>query len=90
MKTIKVAAVVNNAFNLKTVQISKIDWEKIGIEAGWINTEAKKKKSPKEHGYMDQCLKENKDKDSPGGYCASIVDKVKGTTDWRKGPKKDK
>lgn len=68
--------------------LSKSQWEFIGTQAGWINTEAKKKKkekkSPKEHGYIDQCMKENKDKDNPGGYCASIVDKVKGTTDWRK------
>jgi len=46
------------------------------------------KKKPTEHGFMDQCIEENKDKDDPGAYCASIVDKVKGTTDWRKGPKK--
>jgi len=43
----------------------------------------KEKKSPKEHGFIDQCIKENPDKKSPGGYCASIVDKVKGTTKWR-------
>ena len=53
--------------------------------------EAKKKKqynkSPKEHGFIDECIKKNKDKDNPGAYCASIVDKAKGTTDWRKGPK---
>jgi hypothetical protein len=48
--------------------------------------EAKKKakKSPKEHGFIEQCMKENSDKSDPGAYCASIVDKVKGTTDWRK------
>lgn len=51
--------------------------------------EKEAKKTPEQHGFIDQCIKENKDKDSPGGYCASIVDKVKGTTDWRKGPKKD-
>ena len=49
-----------------------------------------KKKSPKEHGFMDQCMKENKDKGDSGAYCASIVDKVKGTTKWRKGPKEKK
>lgn len=48
-----------------------------------------KKKSPKEHGFIDQCIKEHPDVDNPGAYCASIVDKVKGTTKWRKGPKKD-
>lgn len=70
--------------------LSKSQWEEIGTKAGWI-TEAKKKKekSPEEHGFIDQCVKKNKDKDDPGAYCASIVDKVKGTTKWRKGPKKD-
>ena len=43
-----------------------------------------KKKSPTDHGFMDQCIKENQDKDDPGAYCAAIVDKAKGTTDWRK------
>ena len=47
-----------------------------------------KKKTPKQHGFIDQCMKENDDKDNPGAYCASIVDKVKGTTDWRKDKKK--
>ena len=76
-------------------KLSKSQWELIGQKTGWINTEAKKKKSkgkkksPMQHGFIDQCIKENKDKKSPGGYCASIVDKVKGSTDWRKGPKKD-
>lgn len=54
-----------------------------------IDIEAKKKaKSPREHGYFQQCVRKNKDKKNPEGYCASIIDKVKGTTDWRKGPKK--
>jgi len=70
------------------IKLSKSQWEFIGQKTGWLNIEAKsKKKSPKEHGFMDQCIKENKDKDNPGAYCASIVDKVKGTTEWRKGPK---
>ena len=81
------------------IKLSKSDWELIGAKTGWLNVEAKKKKdkkdkkgykhSPKEHGFIDECLKKNKDKDNAGAYCASIVDKVKGTTDWRKGPKKD-
>ena len=49
----------------------------------------KYKKSPTEHGFMDECIEKNKGKDDPGAYCASIVDRAKGTTDWRKGPKKD-
>lgn len=48
---------------------------------------AKKKKefdkSPDEHGFMDECMEKHKDKDDPGAYCAAIVDKVKGTTEWR-------
>ena len=71
------------------IKLSKSQWELIGTKTGWINTEAKKKKTkkPTEHGFIDQCIEKNKDKDNPGAYCASIVDKVKGTTDWRK--KKD-
>ena len=81
MKLIKQA---DNKFKLSLTQE---EWEKVGQENGWITTEAKKKKkkkSPLEHGFIDQCMKENKDKDNAGGYCASIVDKVKGTTEWRK------
>ena len=73
------------------ITLSKSQWEFIGEQAGWINTEAKKKDykhSPKSHGFVEECIKKNKDKDSPGGYCASIVDRAKGTTDWRKGPRK--
>jgi hypothetical protein len=69
--------------------LSKAQWEEIGEQTGWIKSEANKK-SPKQHGYIDQCIKENKDKDDPGAYCASIVDKAKGTTKWRENPKKDK
>jgi len=82
------------------IKISRNQWETMGKKAGWIREacstcsehndkkdsgkEDTGKKSPKQHGFIDQCIKENKDKDSPGGYCASIVDKVKGTTKWRK------
>ena len=45
-------------------------------------------KSPTEEGFIDECIGKNKDKDDPGAYCASIVDRAKGTTDWRKGPRK--
>lgn len=88
MKVIKTASkVIKQASGKKSIKLSKSDWEKIGNEAGW--TVEAKKKGPTEHGFMDQCIKENSDKKDPGAYCASIVDKVKGTTDWRKGPKKD-
>ncbi len=45
MKSIKAAGskVVKQANGNQVVSLTKIDWEKIGIEAGWINTEAKKK-----------------------------------------------
>lgn len=65
------------------ITISKSEWLHIGEQAGWTK-EAKKAKSPKQHGFIDQCIEKNKDKEDPGAYCASIVDKVKGTTDWRK------
>ena len=81
------------------IKLSQSQWEFIGKKTGWlkddITVEAKKKKkkgykhSPKGHGFIDECIKKNKDKGDPGAYCASIVDKVKGRTDWRKGPKKD-
>ena len=83
MKLIKQA---NDKF---AISMTQEEWEKLGNENGWITTEAKKKgkgkkKSPMQHGFIDQCIKENKDKKSPGGYCASIVDKAKGSTEWRK------
>ena len=68
----------------KTIKISQHQWKEIGIQNKWIIS----KKSPTEHGFMDECMEENKDKDDPGAYCAAIVDKAKGTTKWRKGPKK--
>lgn len=70
------------------VTMTKTEWEKMGKDKGWMEVDAKKK-TPKQHGFIDQCVKENKDKKDPGAYCASIVDKVKGTTERRKGPKKD-
>ena len=88
MKIIKTAnsRVIKQANGKQSISLTKIDWEKIGTEMGWT---VEAKKSPREHGFIDECLKENKDKSDPGAYCASIVDKVKGTTKWRKGPKKD-
>jgi len=54
--------------------------------------EAKNKKdyehSPTSHGFIDECIKKNEDKKDSGAYCASIVDKAKGTTEWRKELKK--
>jgi hypothetical protein len=40
-------------------------------------------KSPTEHGFFDECVSKNKDKGDPEAYCASIIDKAKGTTKWR-------
>jgi len=79
---------------MATIKLSKQQWEFIGKKAGWLKIEESKKKkkykhSPKEHGFIDECIKKNKNKNEPGAYCASIVDKVKGTTDWRKSPKKE-
>jgi len=85
-KKVGAQARIVTANGKQTIKISKSEWESIGKKAGWMK-EAKKK-SPMEHGFIDQCIKENKDKGDPGAYCASIVDKAKGTTDWRKGTKK--
>jgi hypothetical protein len=55
-----------------------------------VVTGKKKKKynhSPTEEGFIDECIKKNPDADDPGAYCASIVDKAKGTTSWREGPR---
>lgn len=69
-----------------TLIISKDEWIKIGniIEA---KKKGKYKHSPMEHGFIDECIRKNQDKDDPGAYCASIVDKAKGSTKWRE--KKD-
>lgn len=83
----------------QVLSVTREEWEKIGTENGWIDKTASSekkeagssdyKKSPKEHGFMEECMRKNKDAKDPGAYCASIVDKAKGTTEWRKGPKKD-
>ena len=78
--------IVTASSGKKSVKISKAEWQSIGEKAGWTK-KAKKEKTPKQHGFIDQCMKKNEDKDNPGAYCASIVDKTKGTTDWRKGKK---
>ena len=140
MKTIVASGskLVKQAGGKQIIKLTKSDWEKIGIESGWIKEEAKKKKkvnpwavctksvgreneekfescvmdikkkqnmaetnqevkvaeskekkSPTEHGFFEQCVKENPDAKDPEAYCASVIDKAKGTTKWRKGPKKD-
>lgn len=66
------------------IKLSKSQWKEIGKKAGWVSEAKKEEKSPREHGFIDQCIEKNKDKDDPGAYCAAIVDKVKGTTKWRK------
>jgi hypothetical protein len=68
------------------IKLSKSQWDYIGKKAGWIkeSKSKKKEKSPMEHGFIEECIKKNKDKDDAGAYCAAIVDKAKGTTEWRK------
>jgi hypothetical protein len=66
------------------IKLSKSQWDYIGKKAGWIKEAKKKEKSPMEHGFIEECIKKNKDKDDVGAYCAAIVDKAKGTTEWRK------
>lgn len=39
---------------------------------------------------VGDCMKKNQDKvDDPGAYCASIQDKISGTTKWRGHPSKE-
>lgn len=71
--------------------------EKALQAAGWDDESVSKfgktvGKSPKEHGFMDACIarmegKSGWDKQKAGDFCASIVDKAKGTTKWREGKK---
>jgi hypothetical protein len=69
-------------------ELSKYNWILIGERAGWLKNHSKKnKKTPKEHGFLEQCVKDNSDKKDPYAYCASIIDKAKGTTKWRKNKK---
>lgn len=62
------------------------------LELNSVDIEAKKKKGkkPTQHGYFQECVRKNKDKGNPNAYCASIIDKAKGTTKWRTGPKGNK
>jgi len=66
------------------IKLSKSQWNFIGEKTGWIKEAKKKAKSPMEHGFIEECINKNKDKDDAGAYCAAIVDKAKGTTEWRK------
>lgn len=48
---------------------------------------------PTQHGFMEKCIlhmegKKGFNKERAGGFCASIVDRAKGDTSWRKGPRK--
>jgi hypothetical protein len=71
--------------------------EKALQAAGWDDDSVSKfgktvGKSPKDHGFMDACIarmegKSGWDRKKAGGFCASIVDKAKGTTSWREGKK---
>lgn len=88
------------------VNMNKIDEtvEKYIIEGSWKKlpsgwTEASVKKFAKsltnidgtEHGFIDACIKKMTGNiDDPGAFCATIVDTLKHTTDWRfKGKTKD-
>lgn len=82
---------INHLGVIMQIKLSKKQWEYIGAQAGWVNKVAKKnkkKKSSTQHGFIEQCVKENSEKDNPNAYCAAIVDRAKGTTDWRKNRKK--
>jgi len=73
MKTIKTASskIIN-----KNVVLTKSDWEKIGNEAGWFVTEAKKKKK--------------KWNPNPWAVCNTTVDKDKNPKKYERCVKKVK
>lgn len=68
--------------------------------AGWTKKSTEKfgktiGADPQKHGFMNACIarmegKKGWDREKAGGFCASIVDRAKGTTEWRKGPRKKK
>jgi len=68
--------------------------------AGWTKKSTEKfgktiGADPKQHGFMNACItrmesKKGWDREKAGGFCASIVDRAKGTTEWRKGSRKKK
>lgn len=50
-------------------------------------------KGPDQEGFVNTCImrmkgKKGWDKDKAGGFCTGLVDKFKGSTEWRKGPRK--
>lgn len=72
MKVIKMASSkVKKADGKRTVALTKSDWEKIGIEAGWIGTEAKKGKKVNPWAVCHTTV--DKDKD-PEKYERCVMD----------------
>lgn len=71
----------------------KTGWQK--YPKGWDKgsvikfAESLKKGGATEHGFFDACVnKISPHLDDPEGFCASVIDTVKGTTFWRSGNKK--
>lgn len=72
--------------------------EKAIATAGWDKSSVEKFGktigiSPSKHGFIKGCVakmegKSGWDKKKAGGFCASLVDTYKGSTEWRKGPRK--
>jgi hypothetical protein len=80
-----------NDDELNEMAIQAAGWGKKSIEKFGKTIGA----DPKKHGFVNTCIKrmEGKkgwDKEKAGGFCASIVDRAKGTTKWREGSRKKK
>jgi len=66
----------------------KVGWDK--YPQGWDKSsvikfaETLKDGGATEHGFFDACLKKiSPHLEDPEGFCASVIDTVKGTTFWR-------
>lgn len=78
------------------LKVDEGSWK--NLPDGWTEESVKKfaksltNKEGTEHGFIDACISKMKDHvDDPGAFCATIVDTLKHTTEWRfKGGKKEK
>ena len=71
--------------------IEAAGWDKESVEK-FSQTIGTGKDGAEKHGFMEKCIlhmkgKKGFNKERAGGFCASIVDKAKGDTSWRKGPR---
>lgn len=73
---------------LINIIVEKVGWER--LPKGWTEDSVEKfaksltDKAGDEHGFFNACVAKMKGNiDDPEGFCASVIDTYKGTTDWR-------